>query len=65
MLMTAGNNKITVPVVKNIRMAVCKVKILKAGIGITTATKNAHAILDEVNTILAPVLLRITPVKFS
>lgn len=65
MLITAGNIRRTVPVVKNINIAVCRVKILKAGIGITTATKKAHAILDDVNAILAPVFFRISPVKCS
>lgn len=64
-LITAGNIRRTVPVVKNIKIAVCRVKILKAGIGITTATKKAHAILDDVNAILAPVFFRISPVKCS
>lgn len=64
-LITAGNIKRTVPVVKNINIAVWSVKILKAGIGITTATKKAQAILDDVNAILAPVFFRISPVKCS
>lgn len=64
-LITAGNKSKTVPVVKIMSTAVCRVKILSAGIGITIPTKKAHAILADVKTILAPVLFRISPVRCS
>ena len=64
-LMTAGNIRRTAPVVKNINIADCRVKILKAGTGIPTATKKAHAIHGDVKAIKAIVFFRISPIKCS